>query len=317
MTAPQTVFLFSGQGSHYFHMGRELFEGEPTFRHLMLDMDAMVRERIGQSVLAAVYDPARNKADPFERLLFTHPAIFMVEYALAKTLIARGVKPDCTLGASLGIFAAMAIAGRVTLDAALNAVLKQAQDIEAGCQLGGMIAVLAESKLYAEDELRGRSEIAAENFSSHFVLAAPKDQLAPIESHLTRRGLTFQRLAVPYAFHSRWIEDVKGSLLPAADMLQWKAAEIPVACCAQAGFIGEIPAGYLWTVARAPIQFARTIEYLERNGPYIYIDVGPAGSLATFLRYIVAGKSVSQVKSVLTPFGRDLKNLEMVQSKLG
>jgi acyl transferase domain-containing protein len=96
MARQQTVFMFSGQGSPYYPMGRELFEGGATFRRWMLDLDALVRERIGQSVLSTLYDPARGKTDSFERLLLTHPAIFMIEVALAQALIARKVVPDYT-----------------------------------------------------------------------------------------------------------------------------------------------------------------------------------------------------------------------------
>src|SRR5687767_4157459 len=98
------VFLFAGQGSQYFHMGRELFERRPDFRAHMEELDAVARAVTGTSVLAALYDPQRAKSDPFAYTPLTHPAIFMVEFALTQLLQNSGWRPDCVLGASLGSF---------------------------------------------------------------------------------------------------------------------------------------------------------------------------------------------------------------------
>ena len=311
MARQQTILMFSGQGSHYYHMGRELFEGDATFRRWMLDLDAIVRERIGQSVLSTLYDPSRTRSDSFGRLLLTHPAIFMIEVALAQTLIARKVVPDYTLGASMGTFAAAVVAGCVTPEDALTMLLKQASEVEARCRSGGMIAVLSECSLLNDEDFSRRCELAAENFSTHFVLSAPEEHLEPIEARLRARGVTYQRLAVGYPFHSRWFDDAREVLLAANRGIAFQKARIPIACCACASLIEEVPDGYFWTVAREPIRFARMIERLESRGSYQYIDVGPAGSLATFLKYALRPGSASRARSILNPFGGDLKNLAL------
>jgi bacillaene synthase trans-acting acyltransferase len=312
MARQQTVFMFSGQGSHYYHMGRELFEEDATFRCWMLDLDALMRERTGQSVLSTLYDPARNKTDSFERLLLTHPAIFMVELAMAHTLIARKIVPDYTLGTSLGTFAAAVVAGCFSAEDALTILLKQASEVEARCRSGGMIAVLADRSLLDEADFSQRCDLAADNFSTHFVLSAPEEHLGGIEARLKARGITHQRLAVRYPFHSRWFDDARDWLFAADRGIASQRSRIPLACCAHASFIERIPEGYFWTVARQPIWFARTIEHLESQGAYRYIDVGPAGSLATFLKYGLRRGSGSRAQAILSPFGGDLKNLALV-----
>jgi len=260
-------------------------------------------------VLSTLYDPARGKADSFERLLLTHPAIFMIEVALAQALIARKVVPDCTLGASMGTFAAAAVAGCLTAEEALTTLLKQASEVEARCRSGGMIAVLTGCALLHEEDFSHRCDIAAENFSTHCVLSAPQEHLGAIEARLKARGVAHQRLAVGYPFHSRWFEDARDLLLRAERGIAFQRARIPIACCAYASCIERVPEGYFWTVAREPIRFARTIEHLESQGAYRYIDVGPAGSLATFLKHSLRSGSGSRVRSIMSPFGGDLKNL--------
>ena|SRR5438067_990149 len=99
-------------------------------------------------------------------------ASVMVEYSLAQSLMQAGVWPDMVLGASLGSFAAAAVAGFIDAEDALAAVVRQAMALEEWSERGGMIAVLADLELFAEDFRSGRSELAAVNFSSHFVVTA-------------------------------------------------------------------------------------------------------------------------------------------------
>jgi acyl transferase domain-containing protein len=306
--------MFSGQGSHYYQMGRELFQQEPTFRKWLLDLDEVVREKVGSSVVEILYDKTHTVADPFERTLLTHPAIFMVEFALAQSLIEREVIPDYVMGTSLGSFAAATIAGCLEPQEALTAVIQQARVIEESCQRGGMIAILSSTAEYQDEALFANCEIAAFNFSSHFVVAAKRDRLDIIEAHLKRKGVVFQRLAVSHAFHSRWIDEAEVPFGKYLDTLSIKTPKIPVVCCARAQVFTNLPERYFWIVAREPIRFDESVTKLESSGKYMYVDAGPSGSLATFMKYLLSPSTGSQALPTMTPFARDAKNLESVKT---
>jgi acyl transferase domain-containing protein len=306
MANPTIVFMFSGQGSHYYQMGRELFKQEPTFRKLLLDLDAIVRDMVGLSVVRSLYDDTRAKYDLFERVLLTNPAIFMVEFAMAQTLIERNITPDYALGVSMGSFAAAVIAGCIGPEEALTAVIKQADTIEKHCRRGGMIAILSDPRVYQDQALSSNCDIAAINFSSHFVVAARQDRLDIIESYLRDNHITFQRLPVSYAFHSRWIDEARDPFQAFLRRLSYKPARIPLVCCAGAAILTAIPDDYFWTTAREPIRFRDTIVNLESRGTYRYIDVGPSGSLATSVKYAVAPTSASEALSTLNPYGHEI-----------
>lgn len=307
MSSLKTVFMFSGQGSHYFQMGRQLFDVDETFRQWMMQLDGVAQDLCGRSVIDAIY--SAGKAEVFDRTLLTHPAIFMVEYALAQCLIRRGLTPDMTLGASLGSFAAAAIAGHVTVEDAMAAVILQAKAFEGSCDRGGMVAVLADPTLFAEGFLSERSELAAVNFNSHFAVAAAQAQLDPIENDLRRRGVSFQRLAVSFAFHSRLIDPAQTRFLKATQSFPRRPGRLPLVCCAQATLLHELPDDFFWRVVRQPIQFRDTVAQLERREAHRYIDVGPSGTMATFAKYGLAASSASIAHVTLTPFGQDQKNL--------
>jgi bacillaene synthase trans-acting acyltransferase len=308
------VFMFSGQGSHHFQMARALFEQERVFRDSMTRLDGIVRDLAGSSVLEALYSPANPKGATFDRIQLTHPAIFMVEYSLAQSLMRAGVEPDITLGASLGSFAAAAVSGFITAEDALAAVIRQASVMDECCTPGGMYAVLSNPALYAQPFLSANSAMAGVNFSSHFVVSARRAQFASIEAGLRANAVAFQRLPVSFAFHSEWIEEARGPFESFTRTLRLKPGELPFVSCHDAAPAAELADGFFWRVVREPIRFRDAITRLEGSGAYRYIDVGPASTLATFLKYALPAGTRSTVLPILSPYGHDQKNLAAVMA---
>lgn len=308
--------MFSGQGSQHYQMGRALFEDNETFRTSMVRLDERVRNATGLSVIEAVYSDERSKSDPFDRTLLTHPAIFMVEVSLAEALIQEGVRPDMVLGASLGSFAAAAVAGCIETEDALMAVVRQAIALEESCEPGAMTAVLAERSLFDEQIFRGCSALAAVNFSSHFVVSARRAELEGIEAVLKRRKVGYQRLPVKFAFHSPWIDSARAPFVSFVRSVRRNPGRLPLVCCDQTAVLSGISEDYLWDVVRRPIRFPETVARLEEQGARRYIDAGPGGTLATFLKYTLPASTGSAVFPILTPFGTDRRNLAAVAAAL-
>ncbi len=310
------AFLFSGQGSQYYQMGRLMYEQNTVFRSNMDQMDRLARDMLGVSVVQTLYGP-HGKAEPFDVLRLSHPAIFMVEYALAQSVMELGIRPDCTVGASLGTFAALAVAGCMTAQEALAMVIRQAQAVEAHCPKGGMVAIMASPALYEESPfLQARAVIAGRNFASHFAISAPVENLPAIEGFLNRAGVTFQALPVHFPFHSPWIERVRAELIAASGSTRFTLTGTPVICCAIGGVVREAADDFFWNVAREEISFMPAMAQLEQAGPVDYLDLGPSGTLSTFLKYLLPADSPSRRLHLMSPYGRDTDLLAAMAAQL-
>ncbi|RZL00029.1 MAG: acyltransferase domain-containing protein, partial [Rubrivivax sp.] len=211
----------------------------------------------------------------------------------------------------LGVFAAGVVAGALSAEQALTLTFRQGQLFEQCCDAGVMIAVLASPTLYQQlPALHENAELAAVNFDNHFVVAMPLAVVDQVEAALKRSEAVFQRMAVSRAFHSRWIDPAQPAFKACIAALAVKPPSLPLVCCAPAGTLSVLDADTLWNTVRQPIQFQSTIMALERDGPWQYIDVGPSGTLATFVKYLLPAGARSTSQAMMTLFDRDVSHLQ-------
>ncbi|MFF8652525.1 ACP S-malonyltransferase [Streptomyces huasconensis] len=308
------VFQFSGQGSQYSGMGAALYETEPVFRRVMDRLDAVAADELGESVLAALYAPGRGRAEPFDDIAFTHPAIVMVELAAAETLIADGIEPDLLLGASLGEFTASVLAGVLDAEECLRLLVRQAAALRAAPG-GGMLAVLDDVALHARVPLlRERTEVAARNYPGHFVLSGAHEDLVAAEEELRARKVVCHRVPVPCAFHSRRMDPGEPLFRSVMAEAELKAPRLPVVSCATGGEVDRVTVDHLWRATRLPIEYAGTLAALERRGPFQYVDLGPSGTLHNFTRNGLPATSRSRSLPLLSPLGDDIRSLAAVRA---
>lgn len=307
----QVVFMFSGQGSHYFQMGKELYVKDAGFRDWMGRLDVIARNLGSISITDILYGSQTSKSSEFSRTLYTHPSLFAVQYSLAQVFLERGIEPDFVLGSSMGEFVSAAISGVMGYEQALACVIKQAQILEENCVDGGMLAILGDPNLYYEKpELYRYSEIAGVNYDKHFVVSGDSVALTEIEYYLKSEAILCQRLQVSQAFHSSRIDPAEDGYLAFLEKQVFNHPIIPIISCLETGNLLQINRRHLWDVVRKPIQFKKVIENLERQGKtWLFVDLGPSGTLKGFAKANLAKGSTSECFSVLTPYGNDVNNL--------
>jgi len=311
------VFMFSGQGSHYYQMGRELYFSNYYFSHWMRKLDEVIKDSNHFSIIKILYESNNKKSDLFNRTLYTSPALFMVQYSLAQVLISDNITPDYVLGSSLGEFVAAAIAGVVSYEEALYLVIKQAMILEENTEQGGMIAILDNpDKFYETPVLYNNSEIASINYDTHYIIAGDYESIVKIEDYYKTHNIIHQTLAVSYGFHSAAIDTSKMKYLALLKDRGYKNSALPIISCAYASILQHIDGNYFWDIIRKQISFKETVVSLEAKGEYIYLDLGPSGTLKGFVGNLLNKNSMSKCVSVLTPFGTDLHNLDKAKQQI-
>ena len=319
------VWMFPGQGAQYFRMGQALYERNGPFRHWMDRLDGVAADYVGQSIVHILYDADRSGSQPFDHILHTHPALFMVQYAMARELLADGFPaPDYLLGASLGEFVAAAVAGAADVETMLFDVIKQARLFEAQCGGGAMLAVINDPDTFHTDPVfSGRCELAAVNFDQCFVVAGWRAHILEVAAHLARHDVAHQLLPVPVAFHSSLVDPVEDTFIRSFSGRVGHAPHIPVISCAAAsdrsGGAGDRTgiAAEWWRIIRQPIAFRQTLGGFARAHPRaVYLDVGPAGNMATFARYNLPKPGHDRIMSILTPFNHAGESIGLARDRL-
>ncbi|QMW41693.1 hypothetical protein G4B11_005017 [Aspergillus flavus] len=234
---PRAVFAFSGQGSQYLGMGRELLTSQPEFKKVVLDCDRWLLSNGYPgclNVIACKDDQERQSHSSSLLQQSLQTAVFVLEVALARLLISLGIMPTIVLGHSLGEYAALVIAGVIDLQSSLKLVAHRAKLMMELCELEktSMLAV----NLSAETVRRhiGNSPefhdlaISCDNSESDCVVGGPISQLQSLKAKLGTMKTRSKILDVPMAYHTHALDPILVQLTEVAKTLEISCPRIPV-----------------------------------------------------------------------------------------
>lgn len=281
------VFMFSGQGSQYFLMAKQVYLDNSFFKSIIDEGFKIVTKLTGidYSLILGYTDSETVNKELINNTFYTQPLLFLVEYAFAKLLIRLGVKPDNMIGHSLGEYVAACISEVFSFEDALYVLTKRAE-LMAKIEEGDMIGIGA--NLDEINHLLPKNvSIAAVNTANSFVASGTKKAISEFAEILVQNNISYVPLKTSHAFHS----DMMDTILEEYEEIIKKITLSSPKYSFISNLTGEVitkeqatSAKYWVDHLRGTVNFFEGINYLLQEGDGIYIEIGPGHTLTSFLK---------------------------------
>ncbi|TWU71000.1 t1pks [Metarhizium rileyi] len=260
----QILFAFTGQGSQYPGMGKQLLESLDAFREQIIRFDQLA-QRLGFFEILPLFHASGGDDISNYPPIVVQLANTCMQIALARIWISWGIAPTAVVGHSLGEYAALNIAGVLSDSDTIFLVGRRAMHLQKRCEESThtMLAVMA-SVTEIESILHGVSfEIACINGPKETVLAGTAAQVAELQQTLTSTGVRNTLIQVPYAFHSSHIMPIEAPFTMDAQKVVFRKPQIPVLSPLHGTVVqqGELfYPEYIVRHAREPVQMMKCLQ---------------------------------------------------------
>lgn len=282
----RVAFLFPGQGAQYVGMARGLYEQESGFAAEVDRCAALFAPHLGLDLRPLLFAPPgeAEAAARLEQTELTQPALFLIEYSLARLWSSWGVRPAALAGHSIGEYAAACLAGVFSLADAVRLVAARGRLVRA-MPPGSMLTVfLPESDL--AKWLSGDLSLAAVNSTALSVVSGPAGAVSDLEQKLKAAGISCRRLRTSHAFHSPSMDDAVGPLADEVRGIALNPPRIPFCSGVTGTWITDeqaTSADYWGRQLRQTVRFGATVRTLLSDPSLVLLEVGPGHTLSSFV----------------------------------
>ncbi|MGV0745737.1 type I polyketide synthase [Mycolicibacterium sp. XJ870] len=269
--ASDAVWVFSGHGSHWVGMGRELIDAEPTFAHVIDEVDEVFGTELGFSAREALSTGELGGTDRVQALTFA------MQVGLAAVLRERGVQPAAVIGHSVGEVAACVVSGVFDLRQGAAVACYRARGFRSVMGAGAMALVRLPFS-GAEQKLAGRTDVVAAISASadSSVISGRSDAVEAVCRAWSDQGIEVRRVNTDVAFHSPAMDALTGELARLVGTLEPpRDADIPLYTTALADPRSSAPRGpdYWATNLRGQVRFAEAVAAAAHDGHRVFLEV--------------------------------------------
>ena len=290
----QRAFLFTGQGSQFTGMGKDLVERFDAAREAFAEADAA----LGESITDLCFAGPDDKLQLTEN---TQPATLTVAVAAYRAL---GQQPDLAAGHSLGEYAAHVAAGTFSLGDAVKLVRQRATFMQNAVPVGtGGMVVLRKMDIDEVEALvakvdQGVCEIANRNEPQQTVVSgsmAAMDQL--VELAPPRKAM---KLAVSVPFHCSLLKDAGAQFAAVLDGVQMNDPAFPIWCNVDAQPVTTAAAARdaLKRQFAGAVLWLPTVTGMLSSGVRQFVECGPKPTLVNMVKRIASGAGVDGVETM-------------------
>lgn len=281
---PSVVFMFSGAGSQYSGMGRDLYQAEPLFRQTMDEGFALLKKITGLDYADIIF-PESGHHD-INKMVHTQPMIFLFGYSLSRLIQSWGLNPDYMIGHSVGEYIAACLSGVMSFEDALCLVVKRGQllsETESGLMISVPITE-EEAQAYCTKDI----SIAAVNGPNQVVFSGSQNIMSELTARLEKEDISYVRLYASHAGHSSLVEAVLPAYRNELSGIRRSAPGIPFISNLTGHFIQDqeaVSEEYWLRHMRETVRFSNGINtLLALNKELIFVEIGGGHSLSTLLR---------------------------------
>jgi phthiocerol/phenolphthiocerol synthesis type-I polyketide synthase E len=315
------IFMFPGQGSQHINMGLDLYENEKTYQEQVAKCAEILKPQMGLDIREIIY-PEKGRSEAAAKQInqtyITQPALFVVEYALAKVLMEWGVRPDGMIGHSVGEYVAACLAEVFSLEDALKLVATRGRMIQE-LECGKMIAVgLSEADL--EPLLEDDISLAAVNAPGLCVASGGEVAINKLEAQMEGRGVFCRRLATSHAFHSHMMEPMLEEFTRQVTRLKPRPPKLRYMSNVSGKWISKEEAtspDYWARQLRRTVRFSEGVKELLKLSGCVLLEVGPEQALQKIVSLQGEDTKNLQVFSCLSPANKQSSEIERLLNVVG
>ena len=307
---PTVAFLFTGQGSQYVNMGRQLYQTQPLFRRTLQQCNDILQSDLEVPLLDVLYPDRDGKQDPEKRetvslldqTVYTQPALFAIEYALAQVWQSWGVTPDVVMGHSIGEYVAATIAGVFSLEEGLKLIAARGRLMQQLSPGGSMVSVMASAEtvrsLIPADAKN--VSIAAINGPDSVVISGETEALRAITQQLESIGVKLKPLQVAHGFHSPLMKPMLAEFEQVARQVSYTPSRLKLI----SNVTGQVATAEIATPdywchhILSPVNFAAGMEALHQQQCDIFLECGSQPTLLGMGRQCLPAQSGTWLPSL-------------------
>lgn len=278
-------FMFTGQGAQHPNMALGLYRTEPVFRDTLDQCCQRLKSSLGFDLREALFpsvESAKVAAERLQKTQVTQPALFVVEYALAKLWMSQGIHPAAMIGHSIGEYVAACLSGVMTLEDSLDLVVERGR-LMAAMDSGSMLAVpLPETEVLPL--LGAGLSLAAVNSPMMCVVSGTPAAIDALEARLVEQGLSPRRLRTSHAFHSSMMDPILPAFVERVRKVALQPPQIPYISNVTGDWIKVDQATdptYYANHLRQAVRFADGLQRLFADPSAVFLEVGPGNTLTT------------------------------------